>query len=425
MNASKEVLRLSVGALTLSALASALAQTQQKVSGPLARYWVSAETVSGMGAMAGAQGGGGMDIMRGMSGAGEPVKHITLDLGAVRAANPATGDHFIPQGMAMGSSLPLWGEVRATASLEPAARDLPPHVEPKGRMLIFWGCGDKPGPGQPIVLDFSQMANGQFPANLRTVVLRNLPHPPGPGRDAGFAQWPNAQGKTQQVPGNASLVGDHLVKSNIAVDINFKVTEPHDFMEALNLSTQPTSSGGRLLRWNRPATALGYFATAMGAGGKGGVAGDGGGDLVMWSSSTVRMLGGQSLMDYLPPHETERLIKEQVVMPAGTTECQIPGAVVQAAGGELTMVSLNAFGPELNVVYPPRPANPKEEWKQQTLAKVRLRATTMTMPGMEQAMGQAPRRGNAPVNTGDDTPVPAPKKSGIGVGDVLKGVFGF
>ena len=34
---------------------------------------------------------------------------------------------------------------------------------PKGRILIYWGCGEHAGPGQPTVIDFATMKPGQVP----------------------------------------------------------------------------------------------------------------------------------------------------------------------------------------------------------------------------------------------------------------------
>src|SRR3546814_14080993 len=45
---------------------------------------------------------------------------------------------------------------------------------PKGRMLLFWGCGAKPGPGQPVVIDFSKLAAGQMPPNLFTSTIPRI-----------------------------------------------------------------------------------------------------------------------------------------------------------------------------------------------------------------------------------------------------------
>ena len=43
--------------------------------------------------------------------------------------------------------------------------------KPKGRLLIYWGCGERVRPGQPVVIDFESMMAGKMPpafANVAT-----------------------------------------------------------------------------------------------------------------------------------------------------------------------------------------------------------------------------------------------------------------
>ncbi len=37
------------------------------------------------------------------------------------------------------------------------------YEPPKGRVLLFWGCGETARPGQPVEIDFAKMAAGQVP----------------------------------------------------------------------------------------------------------------------------------------------------------------------------------------------------------------------------------------------------------------------
>ena len=69
-------------------------------------------------------------------------------------------------------------------------------------------------------------------------------------------------------------------------------------------------------------------------------------------------------------------------MSPSTTDCVIPKQVLEAAGGQIFMSSLNAFGSELNVVHPPRPSDVRVEWKQEYAVKVRTRSTTSILPMM-------------------------------------------
>lgn len=417
---------LSALLLTLPAALSAIAQTTppQKVTGPQARYWVSAETASGFSMAAMQGGGGGMAAMMGaMLGGSGPRKQMRLELGSVRDANPAEAQHGIPAALSMGPSLNLLGERGTSAPPEPVERDIPEPPErgemPKGRMLFFWGCGENVGPGQPVILDFAQMAQGALPPNLRSVSIRATRSGPSFGRDRGFAEWPNRK-ESKAVPAAGSLVGSHVVQGGFIPEIRFAVGAGHDFMEPLALTQGKPAGGGQLLQWNRVPTALGYFANGMGFKQEAGE----GGDIVYWNSSSVRLLGGEQLMGFLPPAETERLVRENVVMKADTTQCQVPRQVTEAAGGALMMVNLNAFGPELNVVHPPRPDDPRVTWEQVYAVKLRLRSYTGAIAGMEgraERQAQRPERGQ---ETGTTPATPSVPAAADAVKNVLKGLFG-
>jgi hypothetical protein len=147
-------------ALFGGALLCAAAPGQPGPSGGTATYWMSAETTSGLAAMAGAGGqppsrGAMMSAMLGGRGPGgnNPgyIHNLQLDLGSPRRPTSAPqADHFIPAGLNAGPSLPL-------VSPEPATpRPRTPPVGPtsgdggaNGRILIYWGCGEHVRAGQP------------------------------------------------------------------------------------------------------------------------------------------------------------------------------------------------------------------------------------------------------------------------------------
>ncbi len=365
--------------------AHAQTSSSQKVTGPQARYWLTAETGTGFAAAA-TQGGGGFGaVMGALMGRGGPTKSLRLDLGGVRDGNPAEALHTVPNGLGVGPALTLLGPERSAPAPERRERDVPEMQQidrPKGRMLFFWGCGDSAGPGQPVVLDFAKLADGVLPPDMRSMTINTGREGPSAGRDRGYAFWPNAKHSTA-VPAQASLQGEHQVQGNFVPEIRFAVGQPHDYMDAVTLSRAPLPSGAQRLSWNRPATALGFFASGMGF--QPGT--DGAVDMVFWNSSSARLLGGEQLQGVLPPAETERLVKAKVVMNADTTECAVPKDVLAAAGGELMMVNLNAFGPELNVVHPPRPSDPKVTWDQQYQVKLRLRSYAGSMGGAAGGLG--------------------------------------
>src|SRR3546814_1134188 len=68
-------------------------------------------------------------------------------------------------------------------------------------------------------------------------------------------------------------------------------------------------------------------------------------------------------------------------MPPSQTSCQIPAAVKQASG-EMLFGNLNAFGPEVDFAYPPKPAG-KAVWNIDWTAKARFRSHSSLLIGAD------------------------------------------
>lgn len=392
----------------LSTAFPALAQ-QQKVTGPVAQYWVSAETAAGM--HMGATGGGLGGMMGRMMGGGDGGKRLMLQLGS---AQPSPADplaqHDIPAAMAMGASLPL-----VTPHAERTVRERGEFPEgmdrPRGRMLIFWGCGERARPGQPVVIDFAKVAQGQMPPGLAARRV-NVPNPPAFGRNRSYGEWPNPE-DSRPVPANASLRGDHVVKGNYAPEIRFSI-ERHDFMEPVKLASQAMPSGAAGVRWNAVGGATGYFAMVTG--------GNDREEVVFWSSAEAQEMGG-ALMDYVPPGEVARLVRDKVVLAPAVTECAVPAEVIKAAPA--AFLSFIAYGDELNVVHPPRPQDSTTTWQQVYAVKVRLKSTgsmLLSEGGMAGARGgQQPDAAPPAADTAAPQGPGSPVEQGIGI---LRGILG-
>lgn len=409
--------RVVAAAVSLAFAPLALAQ-QQVVRPPIATYWVDASTMSGMGAGMGAGGMAGM-MGRMMGGGGGAQKTLDLRLGSSQAAAGAPqAQHEIPPGMNMGAPLPL---VTPTVARTEPTPGMPGGMEqPKGKLLIYWGCGEKAGAGQPVVIDFAAMAAGRVP-NLASRRI-NVPDGPMFGRNKSFGEWPNAQ-DTRSVPPEASLRGEHLVKGNYSPDIRFTVDERRDFMPAVSLASAATAGGGREVKWSSVTGATGYALMVFGAR-------EDGSEMVMWSSSAVQEMPA-ALLGFIPPPEVTRLIRDKVVLPPETTQCTVPQEVMKSSA--MPMLQFIAYGDELNVVQPPRPQDPKVAWEQQYAVKVRLKSTSMLplVDGMENmgrmgAGGAAGAGGNQAAG-GEPQPQPGfnPVEEGVKEGlRTLRGLIG-
>ncbi len=339
----------------------------QKTTGPKAQYAMDVSTMSGLGM--GMMTGGGLGSLLGGGGGDNYMLDLRLSSATPAQQQPEKGDHFFLPAAKMGKSVPLLGD--APGQAVPPERGYSPDQpmeKPKGRLLMFWGCNAKAPKGQPFIIDFAKMPTAKMPAGMpaqmqgyRAAVQ---------ARDANAAWWPNGKNGKQPKSGS-SLRGEHRVASIFTPEIKFAVAG--DYMASLNVSPSE-QAGAILLGWNAVPTATGYAAYAMGGMERAGQ----GGDLVMWTSSNTRDFGGG--MDWMPPAEVQRQIAAKNVMPPSQTSCHIPAEAKAAAGG-MMFGGMNAFGPEENFAFPPKPADPKAVWNIDWTAKVRFRAFSSFMTG--------------------------------------------
>lgn len=384
-------------ACALGCLLAVSAFAQQQVKPPIATYGVDVgtRTMSIPGMPAGGMGGvAGMMMPAGMGG---PQKELWLGLRSTqKPAGTPEAQHMIPPGMDMGPALPLLGLPLAPGPRGERYDEERPPEKPKARMLIYWGCGDAIRPGQPVVADTEKMDMAQFG---EAFAGRSPPERWSAIRNAQLV-WPNEREK-KSVPANARLRGDQLVKGNATPDIRFAIGEKQDFMPAMEVSAQGGVAGPIPLTWAAIPTAQGYFLQAMGFR-------QSGNEMIIWTSSELQDTGF-GLMNYLPNDFLRQMINEKVVLPPSTTSCTVPRGVFEGVEGG--MVNSIAYGEELNLVHPPRPADPKVTWEQEWAVKVRVKSTGMTPLGMEDS---GERRGahrgseRAPSGPPPQGPAPAP-----------------
>jgi len=393
------------------AAAGPAAPGEQKVTGPIAVYWVSAATQSGFG-MPGMGGAGqrpsAMEMMRMMQGGGAAQHNLTLQLGSSESpqGGPPHAEHLVPQGLGVGPSLPLvTPEVQKVEVHEeqPDKPEIPrEYQKPKGRMLIFWGCGEHARPGQPLVIDFSQMtpekiSAGQLPANFAAMMRGfDIHRVSGPafGRNTTYGDWPNAR-STKRVPSEGSLVGDHTITGDYSPEIKFSLDQDQDFLGPLTLTTNAkTPSGAVQLGWNSVPNAQGYIASMIGGGGQQDT-------VVMWISSETEA-AAFALPDYLSPGDISRLVASKALMGPEATSCTVPQEAASAVKGGL--VQMVAYGREANFVYPPRPADRRQPWNRQWEVKVRYRSATGGLLGQPMPQMGGPRGSQGRGQAADGQP---------------------
>lgn len=325
---------LALGAVALPA---GIAQSQTKST---ATYWMTVETTSGF------------------TGS---TRTMDLRLYSTGSAAPPQAAHVVPGGMKIGPSLPLVTPqaARAVSSDLDQLREFQRQSGKLGRLLLYWGCGEKAGAGQPFVLDLNAILQGRSPAGLSA--LRIVGSTPPSSRSAKtYGEWP--QPDSPAIPADASLAGEHTVSGNYSPEIRFALAR--DFMGPMSLKVDAMPSGAGNASWPAVGGALGYSLQSFGL--------NAGGDFVAWTSSNVRDFGS-GLSSHIPDAEVTRLIKQRAVLPPSTTTCAVPKEVL--SGVEGSFINSVAYGGEQNFSFPPKPPRAPKSWKPTWAAKVRFLST--------------------------------------------------
>jgi len=393
----KGMILACAGVLALAAGGAVSAQQGGGEAGAV--YWMTADTMSGMGGMMGRRAGSMIgQMMRGGGMGGGTSRTLHLQLGSNRRpAGAPTAEHLPPAGLQAGQSLPLVSPEAARAVPE-GPTDWTRNMErPKGRILIYWGCGEHARPGQPVVIDFESLSQGRLPPAFANLMARGGgAMPPSPARFATYGEWPN-QRSPGRIQANGSLVGEHLVRGNYSPDIRFTLAPGQDFLAPVVLTSNTAAPSGAVpLVWQPVPGARGWLATTMGGGANG--------DMVFWTSSEVQAMAMG--MDHMSDGEIARLVQQRVLLPGTADRCTVPSEVARAGRGAMTTVT--AFGGEFNFSNPVRPARAPAGWRPDWTVKLRTKSTYMGLLGMnmsEMGGGDEERQG-----TSGDPNQPQPKK---------------
>lgn len=395
------------GIASLNVASAAGEQTRQTVTGPVAVYWLSADTVTGFGAAS----AGAMSFSA-LMGGNNPnhgaQRMLQLYLGsrnqpsAPPAPNP-DANHLPPAILKMGQSLPLLSPEKVQGrTVENSVPDDP------GRLLIYWGCVEKARPGQPLIIDYSKP--GAKPVDgLAGPGFKGL-EPPTAEKWASFGEWPNRKSH-KVVPMSGSLVGEHVVKANYAPEIRFTLAATQDFLAPLLPKRSALASGGTMLKWPAIPNARAYFAGVIGNAGKR--------DTIIWSSSESKMLA-MGLPPYIGAAEITRLLNQRLLMGPQQTECAVPAEVIKTVGEGAVLV-MNAFGQEADFAFPARPANPATPWHIQWTAKALNKATYMG--ALADDGGSSDNADNETGKAAEQEAAPPPKRKKRSVLDGLGGIL--
>jgi hypothetical protein len=394
---------------------------KQVVKPPVAQAWIDVATFSGFGMGPGAMNMSLGQLMSGTEAKAEFGNTVTgvagrwMDVTLYTSRNLQLAEALqgVPNGTRLAPTLQLQTPERPKPP--PADNDEPADFTmepPKGKLVLYWGCGETARPGQPKVLDLSTATIaelGKFFESRRATRR-------GAHAAAGRPVWPSKADR-RALPDGASLVGEHSYQGQ-GVPESFKFTIPpaQDIMPAMKVRQTP-SNGAVILEWEAIPHARAYFLGTMGA-----LPGGGDTGMVLWTSSELPD-SGLGLFDYQTNVAVDGWLKDKVLLAPATTRCTVPKEVAAGQG----MLRAIAYGTELNMAYPPRPADPAIAWEPDWNVKVRVKSMTTSMLGMEGDMPGMPGMGSEgevteappPSEPGDAEAGSKPKKK-FGVFDALK-----
>lgn len=414
----------------------ALTAQAQNTKLPKTQLWMdlSTGTMAGMpemdlssGMMGGLMGvlGGGQGASHNSYGMARSMNIMPpriVDIALHNSLRPGVeASQAIPPGMRMGDSLPL-----VPPKAQPREVSEPGEVpeeyrnaQPKGRVLIYWGCGATVRPGQPRVIDLARAKPTDYAQAFAGRMVPDRGARVGPA----YALYPNERTKLN-VPKDSSLVGEHrVVGDGVPASMKFTLGPTQDLMPAIDLRTSGKPQDSMNVAWQSVRNARAYYLHAMSSNGD---------DMVMWSSAETPDTG-MGLFDYLPNGTIERWLKDRVLLQPDVTQCAIPQGIFAGGGRDATpMLRMMAYGGESSIVYPPRPADPKAPWEPEWSVRVRTKSHTMAVLGEEQAGGRPGRADRAPAgagNAGSGAQAPAPSEPAdpsqlINPGNLLRGLFG-
>lgn len=421
-------LRATLGAALVAAATGAGAQNQV-VKPPISQAWIDVATFSGMGmpgmGMGGANpaammssllgGGGGGKNTFGMTQAGSAGQWVDVTLYTSRNPSLAEAVQNVPAATQLAPSLKLVSPKADKGKPPPPGDDSveqPEYERPKGKIYLYWGCGESVRSGQPRVLDLATAS----PQDYQKIFIARRATQRGAHSAVGRPSWPNAL-DSRMVPAGASLVGEHAFSGQgVPESFKFAIGAAQDLMPQIALR-QTQAGGATRLEWSALPTARAYFIAAMGA--KGGAESE----MVFWTSSE-QPDSGMGLIDYQTNAAVDRWLKEGILLAPGTTQCAVPKGIFGEGGG--AMLRMIAYGSELNLAHPPRPADPKVAWEPEWAVKIRVKSVANAMLGVD--MGDMPRAGggNRQAPPADEPPPAKPEQDAnpLNPANLLKGILG-
>ena len=268
---TKTSLLTSIAALaTVAAAAAATAQPRPAGAGGTVTYWMSAETTSGLAAMS--QSGRPARCSSAMTGAHVRRRRLLCPQPDAAARQPAPRRRRA-RGRASAAerarrrpvAAPALARARRRRSRRPIRPRPTRRATPQGRILIYWGCGERARPGQPFEIDLARLRPGQMPPAMAQMAIQAM-NPPSAASSTTYGEWPNERSHAP-VPGQrlAGRRAQHPRQLHARHQLHAGA-RGNDFLAPIAITqNSPAPSRAVPVAWQTVPDARAFFMMATGA----------------------------------------------------------------------------------------------------------------------------------------------------------------
>ena len=288
-------------------------------------------------------------------------RFLTMTLPVMARSNAARYEHLLPKGPDQPGSFAL--KIKPASLFDRNAPLGHPFEQPMSRILLYWGCGEQPGTGQPKVINAADFDNDELARYVKHVSGSSVPTRQSRG---GHGRVEAVAHRNMQFPDGVDMRGQHEIRAGLN-RTQFIVGEQGDFLPPVNITEARLSDrGDATVRWERVPGASAYFVNMYVHPSKSPVA-------LVWTSSRVPETGFALTERHPGGDELIRLRNEGVLMQSDSLECTIPSVVTRYRDHAMS-IQVHAFGAETLIT-----TASGEERRPVTVVRIAPRATTTTL----------------------------------------------
>ncbi len=271
------------------------------------------------------------------AGFNAPTRTLTMNLKSYEIVDKSsTAECAIPEGLKLGP------KVKLSISLpQPISKSQQEDVDlesmqqmeaPKFVMKLYWGDHKTVPPGQPRIMDSSDMMGVASP-NMMLQMQKNIEKIIREAEESSYAYWPGSDFK--RFDNKATLPGEYKLTTNYCGGTSVTLDNAQDWLAPIEISGLKNVDLEESIevQWKPVPNALGYALTAFAAKE---------GEMVSWTSSADPDNQGDFQSRALTAAEVESYLKSGIILPPTATSCSIPAGIF--AGMNTPMLTMTAIG---------------------------------------------------------------------------------